>query len=40
MKITLTDEQVNTLIEAEITKRVNEYSNRSEKDLRKGIRKS
>lgn len=35
MKITLTDEQVNTLIEAEITKRVNEYSNRFNKDLTK-----
>lgn len=35
MKITLTDEQVNTLIEAEITKRENEYSNRFNKELLK-----
>ena len=33
MKITLTDEQVNSLIEVEISKRVSEYSSRFNKDL-------
>jgi len=33
MKITLTDEQVNSLVEAEITKRVTEYSTKFNKEL-------
>ncbi len=35
MKITLTDEQVNSLIEVEISKRVNEYSSKFNKELLK-----
>lgn len=35
MKITLTDEQVNSLIEVEINKRVNEYTSRFNKELLK-----
>ena len=35
MKITLTDEQVSSLIEAEITKRVNEHSSKINKELTK-----
>lgn len=35
MKITLTDEQVNSLIEVEITKRVNEYTSKYNKELLK-----
>ncbi|MCX6220501.1 MAG: hypothetical protein NTZ69_05895 [Bacteroidia bacterium] len=35
MKITLTDEQVNSLIEVEISKRVKEYSSKFNKELLK-----
>lgn len=33
MKITLTDEQVNSLVEVEVNKRVNDYVNKFEKGL-------
>ena len=33
MKITLTEDQVNSLVEAEISKRVNEYSSKFNKEL-------